>query len=368
MWDLGLLSNWRRTPRKTAKPGATAGWLRRALALCALGTSVLAGGRARADWTDRSSIGAEIGLGGVVTRYRVDAPDGGSVFLGTIRGGYDLGPDTAVQVLLRHWSLPGANHATMPGVGGRFEPWQGPAGRAFVDAALGPAWTKDRVSLGFDLGVGFEVNMPVVTGLGIGPLFRYGQVINPSSSSALDGRSWALGLSGTFHIGPWSKAAAAERARSPNGGKPVRRFTFTVQDADHDGTADEADQCPEVAAGRHPDLFRPGCPENDEDSDGVPDSDDVCPATPAGEQPDRTRPGCPFIDSDEDGVADPDDHCPDKAGPATKDPATNGCPVARKAEAPPDEVDHPQEASPTDFKPVSKRRIKGPQATPPATP
>jgi len=354
MCDLGLLSIRFWTPRRTAN--------------VALAAASLLAATAHADWSERTTVGVDLGLGGILTRYRTDAPDGGSVFLGTIRAGYDLGPDTAAQVVLRHWSLPGANHATMPGVGGRFEPFQGAAGRAFVDAALGPAWTRDRVSFGFDLGVGFEVSLPVVAGLGIGPEFRYGQVINPSPSSALDGRVWALGLSGSFHIGRWSKATAAERARAPGGGKPVRRFTFTVHDGDHDGTPDETDQCPEVAAGRHPDLFRSGCPENDEDSDGVPDGDDVCPATPAGEHPDRARLGCPFVDSDEDGVADLDDHCPDKPGPASKDPATNGCPVARKAAVQPAEPSSSEQSTPADLKPVSKRRMKGPRAAPDPAP
>lgn len=357
MWDLGLLRVRFATGRTVTRLGFVA-------------ASLLVAAPARADWSEQSAVGVDLGLGGIVTRYRVDAPDGGSVFLGAIRGVYDLGPDTGVQVVLHHWSLPGANHATIPGVGGRFEPFQGGAGRAFVDLALGPAWTRDRITFGFDVGAGFEVSFPAVAGLGIGPLLRYGQVVNPSQTSALDGRSWAIGLSSTFHIGRWSKGTAAERANSPGGGKPVRPYTFTVRDGDHDGTPDEADQCPEVAAGRHPDLFRAGCPENDEDSDGVPDGDDVCPATPVGEHPDRARLGCPFVDSDEDGVADLDDHCPDKPGPATKDPTTNGCPVAHKTPARSPDVDKPQEekASPNDFKPVSKRRIRGPQSPPATTP
>jgi Thrombospondin type 3 repeat len=320
--------------------------------------------RAADSWTERSAVGVDLALGGIITRYRPDAPDGGSVFLASIRGSYDLGPDTSVSVLLRQWSLPGSNHATMPGLGGRFEPYQGDVGRAFVDVDLGPTWTRDRVTLGFDLGGGFEVEFPAVAGLGIGPSFRYGQVVNPASMGARDGRSWALGFSGTFHIGRWSKAGAAARAQSPMGGKPVRPYTFKVVDSDHDGISDDSDQCPEVAAGRHPDAFRPGCPENDEDGDGVPDEDDVCPATAAGDHPDRARLGCPFDDSDGDGVADLDDHCPDKPGPATRDPATNGCPVARKAAAQPAEPKQdPSDASPADLKPVSKHRLRGPRST-----
>src|SRR4029077_20208511 len=115
-------------------------------------------------------------------------------------------------------------------------------------------------------------------------------------------------------------------------------------------------QCPEVPAGKHPDSFRPGCPENDEDSDGIPDSDDVCPTDPMGDTPDPKRKGCPFIDSDGDGIADDDDHCPDAAGPKTDDPRTNGCPPVHKAAPMREEREAPPPESTTgDLKPVSKR-------------
>lgn len=313
------------------------------------------------DWTDKTAVGLDLGFGSVLTAYSPQAQDGGSDLLLSVRGSYDFSPDFALQLVFRQWALPGSNHATMPGVGTRFDAFRGTLGRAFLDAALGPAWTQDRVALAFDLGVGYELDVSLIPGLGLGPFFRYGQVVNPANQSSNDGRAWALGLSGTFRIGPWSTAAAANRAHAPNAGRPVRPFTFKVEDTDHDGVSDERDQCPEVPAGRHPDAFRPGCPENDEDGDGVPDSDDVCPTDPAGDHPDRARLGCPFIDSDGDGIADPDDHCPDKPGPATKDPATNGCPVVKKAAVQPDEVEPTRsDASTSDLKPVSKHRLKGP--------
>jgi len=337
--------------------------------IAALAAAAWSPGLARADWTDRSTVGVDLGLGGIITIYRPEARDSGSVFLAGIRGSYDLASDTSIAILVHNWSLPGSNHATMPGLGLRYEPFQSSVGRAFLDGALGPTWTDEHLTFGYDLGVGFEVAFPMVPGLGIGPAFHYGQAINPATNSNADGRAWSLGLSIAIRIGEWSKARAAERAKAPNGGKPVRPFSFKVQDSDHDGVSDESDQCPEVPAGRHPDVFRPGCPENDEDSDGVPDADDVCPATPAGDQPDRTRPGCPFVDSDGDGIPDMDDHCPDKAGPKTPEPATNGCPPARKAaegntKAAPEAE---PEAPPSDYKPVSKRRLSGPRSSSPSS-
>ena len=322
---------------------------------------LLSAGPARgADWGTKTSFGLDLGLGSVLTRYSPDAQDGGSVLLVSLRASYDLSPDLAVGVLLRQWSLPGSNHGTTPGLNLRFEPYRGAIGRAFFDGAVGPSWTRDRVTVGYDVGAGFELDLPMSPGLSLGPFLRYGQVINPATGSSSDGRAWALGLAATFHLGRWSAATATSRAHAPGGGRPVRPFTFKVSDSDHDGVSDERDQCPEVPAGRHPDAFRVGCPENDEDSDGIPDGDDLCPTDAAGDHPDPARLGCPFIDSDGDGVGDPDDHCPDKPGPATKDPATNGCPVQRKAAVNKGEEEPPAEASTSVLRPVSKKRIKGP--------
>ena len=320
-------------------------------------TLLLTQNAASADWTARSAVGLDLGIGSVITRYDGDAPDRGSVLLVSARGSYDVAPDVTVAVLLRQWSLPGSNHATMPSLGARFEPYQGALGRAFVDGALGVAFTDDRTSLGYDVGGGFELDLPTTSGLGLGPFARFGQVVNPSSRGSADGRAWAFGISSTFHIGRWSAATACHRAQAPNKGAPVRPYVFKLEDADHDGVSDDADQCPEVPAGRHPDVFRRGCPENDEDGDGVPDGDDVCPATPAGDQPDRARKGCPLIDSDGDGVADFDDHCPDRPGPATRDAATNGCPVPRQAAPMPETEESAADKEPPVMTPTPKRRL-----------
>ncbi len=329
-------------------------------------TSLIAPPAVAADWTTQTAVGIDLGLGGVISPYRPEAQDGGSDLLLSIRASYDFGNDLALQLLFRQWFLPGSDHATMPGVGGRFETFKSTVGRAFFDAAVGPAWTQERVALAYDVGVGYELDVSLVPGLCLGPFFRYGQVVNPATNTADDGRAWALGLSSTFRIGPWSAAAASERAHAPNGGKPVRPFTFKVEDSDHDGVSDERDQCPEVPAGKHPDSFRPGCPENDEDSDGIPDSDDVCPTDPMGDTPDPKRKGCPFIDSDGDGIADDDDHCPDAAGPKTDDPRTNGCPPVHKAAPMREEREAPPPGSTTgDLKPVSKRRFKAPASRAP---
>jgi hypothetical protein len=310
-------------------------WERRVLTPAMIGLSVLAAGtclggrRAEAQLAKRTALGLDLGVGSVLSRYSPEAGDGGALLFLSLRGDYDLTQDLQLQLLLRQWSLPGSNHATMPGVGARFEPYQSELGRAFVDAAVGVAWTRDGSSFGFDLGGGFEVDLPTAPGLGLGPVLRYGQVVNPAARSDADGRAWSLGVSATFHLGRAEAGAATANHGRP--AKPPSPYVFKVLDTDHDGVTDDVDQCPEVPAGRHPDAFRRGCPENDEDKDGVADGDDVCPMTPAGDHPDRARPGCPFTDSDGDGIADLDDRCPTKAGPATQDPTTNGCPPPRKA-------------------------------------
>jgi opacity protein-like surface antigen len=282
-----------------------------------------------ADWSQHSAFGLDLGVGSVISRYSPNAQDGGGLIFTGLRANYDVSDELSLQLGLRLWSLPGANQATMPSLGARLEPFRNEFGRAFVDAALGIVWTNDATTFGFDVGAGFELDLPMVPGFSIGPAFRYGEVVDPAPLNHGDGRAWQLGFSATYHLGRAEAGAAAARKLNPQGA--VRPFVFKVSDTDHDGVTDDADQCPEVPAGRHPDPFRPGCPENDEDQDGVPDSIDDCPLTPAGPRPDHARRGCPFVDTDHDGIPDADDQCPDKAGPASRDPAKNGCPDPRKA-------------------------------------
>jgi hypothetical protein len=310
------------------------------------------------DWASRTSVGLDLGLGSVITRYSTDAMPGGSVFFLSLRGGLQIQPAVTLQLTLQQWSLPADNHATMPGLGVRYEPYQDEYGRAHVDGTLGVAFTKDQSNIGFDLGAGYELDLPTAPGLALGVFLRYGQVINPSSLSDEDGRAWAGGISANFNFGRAAAAEAARKAAAP--ARPAQPFAFKVVDSDHDGVTDDADQCPDVPAGRHPDPFRPGCPENDEDQDGIPDSDDRCPLIAAGDHPDKARPGCPFVDSDGDGIPDADDHCPDKPGPSSPDSLRNGCPVKKpkartRAKPTPEDLSAPA--------PTRKRRLPQP-ATP----
>ena len=86
-------------------------------------------------------------------------------------------------------------------------------------------------------------------------------------------------------------------------------------DADFDGIADAADECP----ADYGYADNQGCPySDDEDRDGIRDSLDACPQEFA---PDTAR-GC--RDFDDDGLDTAADECPNEAGPA----ANQGCPLS----------------------------------------
>jgi hypothetical protein len=314
------------------------------------------------EWDTHGAVGAEIGLGSVFTGYSPNSESGRGVLLTGLRYGYDLNDEWAAQLVLRQWWLPGPDHATMPGLGVRYEPYRTDHGRVFVDAAIGPAWTSTTWAFAFDLAGGYEFQMPDAPGVGVGPVFRYGEVVHPDPRVSGDGRGWSLGVSFAYHIGR-GQAAAAERHRNDPG--PVRPFVFHVPDTDHDGVTDDADQCRDVATGRHPDPMRPGCPESDEDGDGIPDDVDACPVTKPGERPDPKRAGCPVADSDEDSIPDDEDHCPNKPGVPSMDPNLNGCPEPSKPAAPKSKRSEPDLPA---LAPAHRRAIKGPSGEPSSEP
>ena len=89
-------------------------------------------------------------------------------------------------------------------------------------------------------------------------------------------------------------------------------------DADFDGIADAADDCPN----EYGYTDNQGCPySDDEDRDGIRDAADACPNEFA---PDSAR-GC--RDFDDDGLDTAADECPKEAGPA----ANQGCPLTGAA-------------------------------------
>jgi len=305
-------------------------------------------------WDRHLSLGLELGPGGVLTSYDFSMSPSALLFYTALRASYDIKPQWSLGLTLRQWWLPGSNHATMYAVTGRFEPVKYEFGRVFADVALGAASTSYAWAFGFDVGGGVEWDVPDAPGLGIGPFLRYSQVVNPDDRTKDDGRAWTLGGSFTYHFGRAAAAVRTEGGARKSGGV----YHISVPDADRDGVGDDQDLCRNVPQGKHPDPFKPGCPENDEDGDEVPDVDDPCPVTPPGPTPDPKRPGCPLVDTDKDGIPDADDQCPLKPGPATPDPAHYGCPMEKKraAEMPEEQAPPAEDANAPST--VKKRRAK----------
>ena len=256
-------------------------------------------------WDKHTSIGLELGPGGVLTSYDLNNSPSALLFYTSLRASYDITPRWAGGLTLRQWWLPGSNHATMyaadralrtgrlPSTAGRSSTWR---------SAL--ASTKYAWGFGFDIGGGIEWDLPDAAGFSLGPFLRYGQVINPDRRTSDDGRAWAVGGSFTYHFGRAAAGAQTETGKRRAGGS----YRISVPDADRDGVGDDEDVCKNVPQGKHADPFKPGCPENDEDGDDIPDVDDACPVTPPGPTPDPKRPGCPLVDTDKDGIPDADDH------------------------------------------------------------
>jgi len=302
-------------------------------------------------WDTHTALGLELGPGGVLTAYDQNQSPSALMFYTALRATYDIKPQWSGGFTLRQWWLPGSNHATMYGLIARFEPVSYEFGRVFADVAAGATSTSYAWAFGFDIGAGIEWNIPDAPGLGLGPYLRYGQVLNPDTRTNDDGRSWTVGGTFTYHFG-----RAAAGARHESGGRRNGAYRLAVPDSDRDGIGDDEDLCKNVPQGKHPDAFKPGCPENDEDGDEIPDVDDACPVTVPGPNPDPKRPGCPLVDTDKDGIPDPDDACPLKAGPANADSAHNGCPMDKRHQAAPEEpAQTPEGIEPNT---VKKRRMK----------
>jgi hypothetical protein len=288
------------------------------------------------DWRKKTAIGFEWGLGSVITSYSVGEPDRGSLLFTGFKATYDLTDPWGFEVMFRQWWLSGSNQViVLPAAGARYEPYRDQAGRAHVEASLGIGWTSNGTGLAFDMGGGFEFELPNAPGLGLGPFLRYGHVTSPDSNSDRDGRAWMVGVSFQYHLGRAAEAKQAALSEKPAAEPPPKPYEFKVPDSDNDGITDESDQCRTVPAGKRPDVYRPGCPEDDTDEDGVPDSEDACPLSPAGNEPDPKWPGCPFADADKDGIPDLDDRCPSQPGKPSDDPTKIGCPEPVKKTAAP---------------------------------
>ncbi|MGC4066926.1 MAG: hypothetical protein QM784_20280 [Polyangiaceae bacterium] len=98
-------------------------------------------------------------------------------------------------------------------------------------------------------------------------------------------------------------------------------------DADRDGIADDADDCPEgMPEDRDGFEDDDGCPEDDNDGDAVADAEDRCPEAAEDLDGHLDEDGCPDTDNDADKILDAEDACPDEPGVVSRSKKYNGCP------------------------------------------
>src|SRR5262245_12157531 len=84
-------------------------------------------------WDKHTSLGLEIGPGGVLTAYDQSQSPSALLFYASLRGSYDITDRWSGGLALRQWWLPGSNHATMYSLIGRFEPATYESMRVFAD-------------------------------------------------------------------------------------------------------------------------------------------------------------------------------------------------------------------------------------------
>jgi OmpA-OmpF porin, OOP family len=144
----------------------------------------------------------------------------------------------------------------------------------------------------------------------------------------------AIAISNRYALGAdFSALAGVEVPVNGGLGAPSLRAIFGITwaprflDADGDGIADDADDCPEgMPEDRDGFEDDDGCPDDDNDNDGVPDAIDRCPNQPEDLDGYADDDGCPDPDNDQDRILDKNDACPDVAGVVSKSKKYNGCP------------------------------------------
>jgi hypothetical protein len=199
-------------------------------------------------------------------------------FYAAVRPGIQLGRVVALQLsyalLLtpagKGFSDTGVAHFVMGGIRVRplatLRPASEQLGGLFVDFNVGYVRTGSLDRLGFDAGLGY--GFQVADSFSLGPVVRYGQVVQPDdilNRDPTDAKFLTVGID--FAFGPAHK----EESREEGG---------------------ECATCATCA---------------------------TCPACPARD----TCEAKPCLDNDRDGVCNIDDRCPDQIGP----PATLGCPI-----------------------------------------
>jgi outer membrane protein OmpA-like peptidoglycan-associated protein len=157
-------------------------------------------------------------------------------------------------------------------------------GGPFVDANAGVGFTGPLVRFLFDVGVGWDF-FPVPA-LGIGPVVRYQQIVQPDGEPlADDAYIFAFGLNVTVRIETVRAEPVVIEREVPVVAAPA--------DADADGVDDADDRCVDVAEDTDGHEDADGCPDADNDSDGFDDAADRCPDAPEARNGYDDEDGCP---------------------------------------------------------------------------
>jgi hypothetical protein len=201
-----------------------------------------------------------------------------------------------------------------------FLPGGGDATRFGNDIPWGAAITLRPQTLGLDSGGHFRWTAEV-----------HGAISAPPNFATAAASPVLVGLSARYTTGDFSGLLGVELPASNAVGVPVVRPVLGLgwvprfEDADDDGIADDADQCPELAEDKDGVDDQDGCPDiDDKDDDGISDDVDRCPKDPEDVDDFEDDDGCPDPDNDKDGVLDAADKCPGQPGPSTGE--RPGCP------------------------------------------
>ena len=107
-----------------------------------------------AEEPSRASVTLEVGPGGTLHRYNLNAGPSQLLFFTGFRASYDFSNSWAGSLAVHQWWLP-ANRATMLGVGLKFVPAEKSFGRWWLRARRGVN-TRYAWEFGYDYGGGFE--------------------------------------------------------------------------------------------------------------------------------------------------------------------------------------------------------------------
>jgi large repetitive protein len=208
----------------------------------------------------------------------------------------------------------------------------------------------DRVRFGLDAGYLIRRRRELAMAE-IGPRLTYGAAVEVLFSGRVRGVVELLGETGfdgdsaeapleadaavRIAVGPGVWLTVGGGAGLVSGvGSPLARVFGGVawrsapgaEDADGDGIAGEADECPNEAEDVDGFEDGDGCPDRDNDGDGLMDSGDRCPDEAEDVDGFEDGDGCPDRDNDGDGLMDSGDRCPDEAEDVDGFEDGDGCP------------------------------------------